>query len=385
MQRWVYDQGWTSLHDAQEQAIGPILDGERDVIISAATAAGKTEAAFLPICSSLAHARESSPAERQVDGWTDHDPWKERPTRVPRGVEVLYVSPLKALINDQFERLELLATTADVVVTRWHGDVSGTSKRKLLENPSGILLITPESLEALFVNRGNQVAKVLGGLRYVVVDELHSFLSSARGAQLQSLLARVEAVIRRSPPRIALSATLGDLPAAARFLRPSDPPRVLIIASGGAGSELQLQLRGYRETQPRVSERDARKIQDEGGSVEVEDLLSGDYLAIADHLYRTLRGAHNLVFANSRRNVELYADLLARRSEMEMVPNEFLPHHGSLSKELREDVEAHLKDRTRPVTAVCTSTLEMGIDIGSLASVGQVGVPPSVASLRQAR
>lgn len=382
MQRWIWEQGWTTLHDAQEQAIGPILEGSRDVIISAATAAGKTEAAFLPICSAIATDAEAAIASNP-DPWTSHDPWADQPAPVAAGIQVLYLSPLKALINDQYDRLDQLCDTAGVAVHRWHGDVADSAKQKALTNPSGVLLITPESLEALFVNRGTQVPAVFAGLRYVVVDELHSFLATPRGAQLQSLLNRVEVAVRRRPPRIGLSATLGDMNAAAAFLRPHDPASVELIASTSDEQEIRLQVRGYRAADPLLSDKQAADADASGRTLTVEETTDGDKLAIADHLFRNLRGADNLVFANARRDVEIYADLLAQRCETERVPNEFFPHHGSLSREIREDVEAALKDRSRPVTVVCTSTLEMGIDIGTMTSVAQIGTPPSVAALRQ--
>lgn len=383
LQRWVHEQGWTTLHDAQERAIIPILDGNRDVIISAATAAGKTEAAFLPICSALATTVDGIAAAPPPDPWAGHDPWTPPPTAPPTGIEVLYVSPLKALINDQYDRLELLCERAGVPVHRWHGDVASNAKQKVRQNPSGVLLITPESLEATFVNRGSTAPTFFGGIRYVVIDELHSFLSTPRGAQLQSLLARVELAIRRRPPRIGLSATLGDMSAAARFLRPTAPDRVLMIDSSNTALNLKLQMRGYRHSAAQLSGREAAAVEEGGGEVQVEETVGGDRLEIADHLFMTLRGTDNLVFANARREVEVYADLLARRCDAERLPNEFWPHHGSLAKDVREVVEAQLKDRARPVTAVCTSTLEMGIDIGTVSSVAQVGPPPSVASLRQ--
>ena len=186
IQRWVWDQGWSDLRDIQERAIGPILDGGRDVIVAAATAGGKTEAAFLPICSQVIAQPSGS-------------------------VRALYVSPLKALINDQFDRLDRLCERLAIPVHRWHGDVPSTHKRQVLSDPAGILLITPESLEALFVLRGTAIAKLFGNLDFVVVDELHSFIGSERGQQLQSLLSRIERVLRRRVPRIALSATLGDM------------------------------------------------------------------------------------------------------------------------------------------------------------------------------
>lgn len=378
MQRWVHEQGWTALHDAQERAIGPILGGNRDVIISAATAAGKTEAAFLPICSVLANAATTT-GEPHHSG----DPWAEPEPRTSGGIDVLYVSPLKALINDQHDRLEALCGRVNVPVHRWHGDVDANAKMKVRRNPSGVLIITPESLEASFVNRGSTIPTFLGGLRYVVIDELHAFLSTPRGAQLQSLLTRVELAIRRRPPRIGLSATLGDMSAAARFLRPTDPDAVLIVDATKVSQELKLQVRGYRHRAPELSGREALAAEAAGQDVPIEDVVEGDRLDIADHLFKTLRGTDNLVFANARRDVEIYADLLARRCDSERLPNEFWPHHGSLAKDVREIVEQQLKDRSRPVTAVCTSTLELGIDIGSVTSVAQIGPPPSVASLRQ--
>ncbi len=363
IQRWIHSRGWTTLHDAQERAIGPIIEGISDVVITAATAAGKTEAAFLPICTVLAN---STPKAPPPDPWTIHDPWAPPIAVEAPGVQVLYLSPLKALINDQFDRLDEICRTVDVAVHRWHGDVSGAAKQEVLNNPSGVLLITPESLEAMFVLRGSRVPGLFAGLRYVVIDEMHSFLASPRGAQLQSLLHRTDLVLRRRCPRIGLSATIGDLTEAARFLRPENPENVLAIESESEGRALKLQLRGYIAP-----------------SATAADDTPAHQQAIADHLFRTLRGSDNLVFANARRDVETYADLLARRSEQERVANEFWPHHGNLSKEAREAVEDMLKDPTRPATAVCTSTLEMGIDIGTVSSVAQVGPPPSVASLRQ--
>ncbi len=229
LQRWVHEQGWTTLHDAQGRAIGPIADGDRDVIISAATAAGKTEAAFLPICSVLAKALDTAAGEASPDPWAGHDPWAPPSVPPPVGIEVLYLSPLKALINDQYDRLEQLCERAEIAVHRWHGDISSSAKRTTMSRPSGVLLITPESLEAQFVNRGTELPTVLAGLRYIVVDELHSFLATPRGAQLQSLMQRVELVVRRRVPRIGLSATLGDMDAATAFLRPTAPSDVVVI------------------------------------------------------------------------------------------------------------------------------------------------------------
>ena len=349
VRRWVWEQGWTALRDAQEQAVAPILAGDTDVIIAAATATGKTEAAFLPICSRLL-ADES------------------------RNACVVYLSPLKALINDQFSRMEQLCERLDIPVHPWHGDISGSKKGKFLKKPTGILLITPESVESLFVNHGTTIPQLFGNLLYIVVDELHSFIGSERGQQLQSLLHRIEFAIKRKIPRIGLSATIGDMQLAARFLRPDGAAETEMIVSTATGQELQLLLRGFIQIPPLLVP---------AGEREDEIQPDGSLFEIGKNLFKTLRGSSNLVFANSRNRVEYFADLLRKMCEEQHFPNEFWPHHGSLSKDLREDAEAAIKDKSRPVSIVCTSTLEMGIDIGSVVSIAQVGVPPSIASMRQ--
>jgi ATP-dependent Lhr-like helicase len=347
VQRWVWRQGWSDLHDVQNRAIPPILAREQDVLIGAATAAGKTEAAFLPICSDLV---SNEPAGS--------------------GIRVLYLSPLKALINDQFRRVDELCDGLGIRTHRWHGDVAQSKKTALLRDPNGILLTTPESLEALFVRQGTKLRSMFAGLRYVVVDELHSFLGIERGTQLISLLHRIEVMLRGRIPRVGLSATLGDMSIAAEQLRPGSGSTVAVVNSPSGGQEVNLQVRAYV----------ARKPPDGDDPQPVAGTAEGQ---MAEHLHRVLRGTTNLVFANSRNSVETLASALADLAERQHVRNEFHPHHGNLAKELREDVESLLRDRTRPCTAVCTSTLEMGIDIGDIAQVAQVGPPHTVASLRQ--
>lgn len=349
IRRWVWDQGWTTLRDAQELAIPPIISGDTDVIIAAATATGKTEAAFLPICSRLL-------SEEGQDAC------------------VVYLSPLKALINDQFSRMEQLCERLDIPVHPWHGDISSGKKKKFLGNPRGILLITPESVESLFVNHGTAIPSLFDNLLYIVVDELHSFIGSERGQQLQSLLHRIEFAIKRRVPRIGLSATIGDIRLASQFLRPNGGTETKMIVSSATGKELQLLLRGYVQIAPVLTPIE---------NSEVDVQVDGSLLDIGLSLFKTMRGSSNLIFANSRNRTEFFADHLRRLCEEQHLPNEFWPHHGSLSKELREDAEAAIKDKYRPASIVCTSTLEMGIDIGSVKSIAQVGVPPSVASMRQ--
>lgn len=353
VQQWIWRSKWTELRDIQEQSIPLILKADRDVIIASSTASGKTEAAFLPIASSLVS-----------------DP--------PAGLGALYVSPLKALINDQFERLELLFEEMNVPVHRWHGDVSGSRKQVFFKNPSGVLLITPESLEAMFVRRGSQLVKLFESIRYVVVDELHAFIGSERGRQLQSLLHRLEVGIGRRIPRIALSATLGDMGLASSFLRTEDADSVQTIVSTASNAEVKLQIRGYRlmpiGTQGGAHGEDDSRLSGNG---------PGDSAQIANDLFKALRGGRHLVFANRRADVELYTHLLIQRCAQDGLPNEFFPHHGSLDKTLREDAESALKAANRPVTVIATTTLELGIDVGSVETITQIGPPPSVASMRQ--
>lgn len=358
IQHWIWQRGWTELRDIQEQAAAPILAGNTDVVIASATASGKTEAAYLPICSRIVNTRG--------------------------GLQVLAVSPLKALINDQYDRLCDLCEPLDVPVHRWHGDVAASRKKRVLNEPAGILLITPESLEALFILHGTQMSGLFADLRYIVVDELHAFIGTERGIQLQSLLHRVERAARHRVPRIALSATLGDMDMACDYLRPGGGSGVHVIQSTTTRKEIRLQLRGYRLSEPQLptNEKDPN-AGDPSIMMDPVMEISGDKSAVAMDLYRTLRGGRHLIFANSRRLVEEYADALRRLCQRDRVPTEFWPHHGNLAKELREDAEDALKDGSRPATVIATTTLELGIDVGSVESIAQIGPPPSVASLRQ--
>lgn len=349
IQRWIWAEGWTELRDAQERAIPAILAKEGDVIIAAATAAGKTEAAFLPILTKMLEDGDEC------------------------GI-TLYISPLKALINDQFGRLELLCEALNVPVWPWHGDISSSLKNRFIKRPSGVLLITPESLEALLCNRGFNIPTIFSSLRYIVVDELHAFIGTERGKQLQSLMHRVDRAIDRKVPRIGLSATLGDMQLAADYLRPRTNPTATIIHSHSEASSLKVQIKGFIEADNKDWEAEDTENGAEDESVEK---------SIIAHLFKVLRGSNNLAFPNSRRNVEYYTYQLQQLCEEMNVPNEFWPHHGSLSKEIREETEAALKNKERFTTAVCTNTLELGIDIGAVKSIAQIGPPPSVASLRQ--
>lgn len=353
IQKWVWDEGWKTLRDVQERAIPLIVESRDDVVIGSSTASGKTEAAFMPLAGQAASAG-------------------------PGHLRVLCISPLKALINDQYDRLERMFAAVQEPVWRWHGDVSSSRKRKLLDDPRGLLIITPESLEAMFILRGHEAPGLFGGLCAIVVDELHAFMDSERGRQLQSLMSRVEHAAGQRIRRIALSATLGDMEMTRRFLRPGAAESVREVVIQGDGQELKLQLRGYEARPPKIETAEAAT-----GAPELEAIMTGDVIDISDHIFETFRGGRHLIFANRRMDVETFTDLLRRRCERERVPNEFLAHHGSLAKSYREDVERILKEAVKPTTAIATTTLELGVDIGTVQTIGQLGPPMSVASLRQ--
>ena len=336
VRRWIWLQGWTSLKDIQENSIPVVLAGNSDVIISASTAGGKTEAAFLPILTSILQKGKSF------------------------GYQVLYISPLKALINDQYRRLADMTSEMGIDVIPWHGDIDAARKNRSLKNPNGIVIITPESLESFLINRERFVMGAFSSLQYVVIDELHSFIGTERGKQLQSLLSRIEQVTRRHIPRIAMSATFSDYDAVKSFLRNDGSMPCIIPPQGESNHEIKILVKEY------ISSKD----------VDIS-------IPISREIYKNLRGSNNLVFTNSRGDAEEIAVQLSDMCEENGVPNEFRVHHGSISKIERESVERDLQRGEHPVTALCTSTLELGVDIGKVKSIAQIGTAISVSGLRQ--
>lgn len=343
VQKWIYKQGWSDLREIQKKALVPILSADRDVLISASTAAGKTEAFFLPACSAI------------VD--------------IEQGFGILYISPLKALINDQFRRLESLGDALKLSVTPWHGDSAQSKKKSAKKNPSGILLITPESLESLLIREAGWLKSAFKNIKYIAIDEFHAFIGTERGQHLMSLLNRIDHLLGKydTPiPRVALSATLGELEKIPLVLRPNQKLPCEIIVATKSASTMQIQVRGYiNPTQ-----------------LNSEHVHTAEY-QICQDIYKLCRGGSHLIFANSRQRTENIAANLSELCFQNKVPNEFFPHHGSLAKELREELESRLQNEYLPTSAICTMTLELGIDIGKVNSVLQVTSPHSVASLRQ--
>ncbi len=346
LQQSLYGMHWTKLRQIQVDAIHEVLDGDGDIIISARTAAGKTEAAFLPILSQIIDDHQGS-------------------------VRAVYAGPLKALINDQFLRLERLCELAEIPVHKWHGDVGQAARKRLFEKPSGVLLITPESIESLFINHPHKLIGLFSGLRYFVIDEMHSFLGNERGAHLRSLMTRLGRKSENSVRRIGLSATLGDPKAAMWWLRPGQPHGVRLLEDHESKG-IKMRLSGYvRLGKVPRAPRDSKD--DEESSL--EDPLVSD-------VFEAFRGKAALIFANQKARIEGYADQVRRLAERKGVPNTFRVHHGSLSKGEREETEEALR-AGQAVATFCSSTLEMGIDVGSVKAVGQIGAPWSVNSLAQ--
>jgi ATP-dependent helicase Lhr and Lhr-like helicase len=344
LQEPLYRMKWTSLRPIQVEAIHEIFDKADDLILAARTASGKTEAAFLPILSRIV----------------------QDPTG---GVRAIYAGPLKALINDQFLRLERLCEIAEIPVHKWHGDVGPGPKRRLLDNPSGVLLITPESIESLFVNHPHDLPRIFERLAFVVIDEMHAFLGTERGAHLKSLIERLARKSREPVRKIGLSATLGDPLAARKWLRPRDPDHAHVIEDH-EGKSIRLRLSGYLVPTEMEDE-----IEDVQVAEDVNETMELD-------VFEAFAARTALIFGNSKRQIERSADVAKRECARRGLPDRFRVHHGSLSKTEREETEDALRSDQATAT-FCSNTLEMGIDVGNVQAVGQIGAPWSVASLAQ--
>ncbi|QDI90782.1 DEAD/DEAH box helicase [Salicibibacter halophilus] len=330
----IWEQQWKHFTPVQEKAIPAILNTDKDVIISSATASGKTEAAFLPILSEV------------VD-------------TAPDKLKILYISPLKALINDQFERITDICESSYIPIHRWHGDVSASKKKAMLKQPAGILQITPESMESLFINRTNELANIFHDVEFVIIDEIHAFINEARGVHLRSLLSRMEAYTTHRPRIIGLSATIDNFDLVKQWTRPENKKQVEVIKSEGEEKKLLYHL---------------LHVQQDGPKKPV-DLLQD--------MRELTRNQKALIFCNNRGSVEEITYFLNRLAKRENHPESYFAHHSSIDKSEREFVEKSVAATKMPKSIVATSSLELGIDIGSIDLVIQLDNTFSVSSLKQ--
>ena len=353
IREFIYAQGWEALRDVQVAAAESIFGSDNNLLLTSSTASGKTEAAFFPILSLLCE-----------------DP--------PESVGVLYIAPLKSLINDQFGRIEALLDESGIPVTHWHGDVAGSHKKKLLERPRGILQITPESLESMLINRSNDIPRLFGDLRFVVIDEIHTLTGSDRGNQILCQLARIGRVLGRHPRRVGLSATVGDPEKAAAWLsagsgRATDIPT---FAQGALRWRLGLEHFYVQNTR----EEQAAEPKDAPSPSPAPTVYDAGYT----FMYDCVQGKRSLVFSNSREETEYLCATFRQIAKLRGDPDNFLIHHGNLSAALREEAELRMKDdEGEPFVTCATVTMELGIDIGRLERVLQNQSPNSVTSFLQ--
>jgi ATP-dependent helicase Lhr and Lhr-like helicase len=379
IQEFIWKNGWTEMREIQVRAAAAAFDTDRHLLLAATTASGKTEAAFLPILTQL----------------------HENPSA---SVGVLYIGPLKALINDQFLRLGDLCAEADIPVTAWHGDVTASKKHALLKNPRGILQITPEALEGLLLNRSADLSRLFGDLRWVVIDEVHAFMSSDRGGQVLSLLdrlARYATDRSRLPRRVGLSATLGDYAEAAAWLDGATHRGVEVVDDKHTRTVKLLvdhftvrpPARESGRLQPVDGQATApRSIKPRGNGEESSDypatLPDADdtihrQAALIGTAYQVTQKHRSLIFTNSRGDAEEIVTGLRRMAEREHTPDIYFVHHGSIAAPLREAAETAMRDGEGPACTAATVTLELGIDLGALDQVLQLGPTATVASFLQ--
>ena len=357
VQEYIYQNHWENLRSIQVAAADAIFNTDENVLLTASTASGKTEAAFFPIITLFSE-------------------------DMPSSVGCIYIGPLKALINDQFSRLNDLCAEADIPVWHWHGDVAQSHKAKLMRHPSGILQITPESLEALLLHKHAAIAKLFGDLRFVVIDEVHSLLRGDRGGQTLCLIERLSRIAGVNPRRIGLSATIGDPEGTGKFLSLGTGRKTIIPKIDAKGSKWRLSMEHFY-----VKDAQAAEDKQIPGALPVLEEKTDDAPANADpgigYIFEHTRGKKCLVFVNSREECEMVTTTLRHYCELNHEPDRFLVHHGNLSASYRETAEGIMKDDSQYMTTVTTATLELGIDIGRLERAFQIDAPWTVSSFLQ--
>ena len=365
IQDYIYRSGWKALREVQNAAADAIFGTDDNVLITASTASGKTEAAFFPILTML-----------------DEDP--------SQTVGVLYIAPLKALINDQFSRISELCDEAGIRVTRWHGDAPQSGKKKLIDKPSGVLQITPESLESLMINKHMEIPSLFGDLRFIVIDEIHSLLRGDRGGQTFCLIERLSRLAGCDPRRIGLSATIGDPEEAGKFLAAGSRRGVTIPRFDGGKEVWRLSMEHFFNSFPQAGEFDE---EDDGSgrllpekNIDIEE-PSDTAPKAADpgmgYIFEHTKGKKCLIFTNSREECETVCQSLRQYCEANHEPDRFLIHHGNLSASYRESAEENMRDDDSLMSVCATATLELGIDIGRLERAFQIDAPFTVSGFLQ--
>lgn len=350
IQDFIFKNKWEELRSNQVAACEIIFDSDNNLLLSSGTASGKTEAAFLPVLTEL----YNNPS---------------------KSVGIMYISPLKALINDQFERLDQLLLDSNIPVTKWHGDASITSKNKLIKNPKGIIQITPESLESLITNKRGICLKLFSDLRFVIIDEVHTFMRDVRGIQLLCILERLKKLTGVNPRRIGLSATLGDVSLAQNWLNiGTDRKCVAPIVEEGK-KRVRLHIERFANY---VDESNIEHTLHENNF----SCTSGDREHY-EYLFKRTLDKKTIIFANSREETEYVIANLREIALKNKSPDIYRVHHGNVSAVIREGIEDEMKSSDKKNVVGATVTLELGIDIGSLDQAVQVGTPYNVSSFAQ--
>lgn len=357
VQDFIYRNNWESLRAVQVAAGDAVFNTDDNLLLCASTASGKTEAAFFPILTLFSE-------------------------DMPKSVGAIYIGPLKALINDQFTRLNELCAEADIPVWHWHGDVAQTHKNKLLKNPSGILQITPESLEALLMHKHSYIPKLFGDLRFIVIDEVHSLMRGDRGGQTLCLIERLARLAGVNPRRIGLSATIGDIESTGAFLSAGTGRNTVIPKIETKGAKWRISMEHFFIAGPQEAEgkqiENALPVLEDRTDIAPEKSDPG-----IGYIFEHTKGKKCLVFVNSREECEAVTTSLRQYCEMKHEKDRFLIHHGNLSASYRETAEDIMKDEEQYQTTVTTATLELGIDIGRLERAFQIDAPFTVSSFLQ--
>ena len=313
--------GWSSLRPVQEEAGEALLAGDNAIIL-APTAGGKTEASMFPTLSQMVE-----------DG--------------PLGVGALYIAPIKALLNNQADRLGLYTEMVGLRRFVWHGDTPDHPRRQFLREPTELLMTTPESLEVMLVSQRVDEHKIFADLRTVVIDEVHALAGSDRGAHLMSVLERLVRVSKHDVQRVGLSATVGNPDAILEWLQGTSKRPGRVVDPPKQPGRRQL-LVVHRQDLAELS-RDAARI---------------------------ARGQKSLFFCQSRSTTEAVAEYMRRAGTAVFV------HHSAVSREERQIAEERFHHGS-DACIVCTSTLELGIDVGDLDRVLQAEAPDTVSSFLQ--